>query len=175
MSLTHFFINYYYSHYTHSLGLPSQREPSSLLFLAKPSRSSLSVPRFATTISVSAVIPGGSTTACQVFSSWALISPWSRWVSFREWDGFCSLPYDPLLSGIPATTKGLRPPPWLLVSDLGIPPCFLVDSPPWPSGLYRFCPSLARHGGRAGWIPVAAGYPPRSCARLTCGWLRFAG
>ena len=22
-------------------------------------------------------------------------------------------------------------------------------------------PSLVRHGGRAGWIPVAAGYPPR--------------
>ena len=34
MSLSPFFINYHYSHYTHSLGLPSQREPSSLLFLA---------------------------------------------------------------------------------------------------------------------------------------------
>ena len=38
---------------------------------------------------------------------------------------------------------------------------FLVGSPPWPSELYRFCPFVACHGGHAGWIPVAAGYPPR--------------
>ena len=25
----------------------------------------------------------------------------------------------------------------------------------------RLCPSSDRHGGRAGWIPAAAGYPPR--------------
>ena len=39
-----------------------------------------------------------------------------------------------------------------------VSPCWFTSS---AIGALPICPSIACHGGRAGWIPVAAGYPPR--------------
>ena len=105
MSLTHFFINYYYSHYTHSLGLPSQREPSSPLFLTNL----LGAPSLFRDLQPPSPSPPSSqgfNHRLLGFSSWAVVSPWLRWISLREWEDSALCPTIHFLSGISGNHKG---------------------------------------------------------------------
>ena len=117
----------------------------------------------------STVVPGCSTTAYQG-------SPREQWIPLGC-SGFRFTSVLILLSVLqftfiwdfwqPQQVSGRPCGRWSPISsDMKVHPCFLADSPPWPSELLRLCPSFARHDGHAGWIPVAAGYPTCRRARL---------